>query len=213
MSTPQQSNPPNPKPVIGLTGGPGSGKSTIAGLFAELGCAVIDADRLAHDALLEQAVKSQVREKWGEAVFDEAGQVNRPALGKVVFRDPVALKALEEIVHPRVHAGRQLERAQHQANPQMVAIVEDCPLLLESHLNQDCDAVVFIDTPDELRLERVRSSRGWTLEELKKRDLQQMPLDIKREQADYVLSNDRDLAHVREQVRNVLQSIINIEPS
>lgn len=201
------------RPVIGLMGGPGSGKSTVAKLFAELGCAIIDADRLAHDALQLDLVKQQVRERWGDAVFDTGGDVDRSALGRIVFADPAALQDLEAIIHPRVHEGRLQERKQHQADAKVVAIIEDCPLLLESKLDQQCDKLVFVDAPDETRLQRVQSSRGWDAVELKKRDEKQLPLDTKRQAADYVISNDQDLAHTREQVRNVLQSITHATPS
>jgi dephospho-CoA kinase len=194
-------------------GGPGSGKSAAAKAFADLGCAVIDADRLSHVALLNETVKDQVRERWGDAVFDDTGQIERSALGRIVFADPAALRELEALIHPRVHEGRRLEREQHHADPVVVAIVEDCPLLLESDLNKQCDSLVMIDTPDDLRLARVQSTRGWDAEELKKRDQQQIPLDIKRQAADYVISNDQDLAHMREQVRHVLQSITDQTPS
>ncbi|MBX2852470.1 MAG: dephospho-CoA kinase [Phycisphaeraceae bacterium] len=213
MPKQQKTTPQRLKPVIGLLGGPGSGKSTAAGLFAELGCAVIDADQLAHDVLLNDAVKDQVRERWGGVVFDEAGQIKRSALGGIVFADPAALRALEAIIHPRVHDGRRIERQQHQADPEVMAIVEDCPLLLESDLNKQCDVLVMIDAPDELRLERVRATRGWDAEELKKRDQQQIPLDTKRQAAEYVICNDQGLAHMREQVRHVLQSITHQTPS
>ena len=200
-------SPENPKSIIGLMGGPGSGKSTVAKLFAEFGAAVIDADRLAHEALQTDAVKDQVRSRWGDRVFDQEGQIERSALGKIVFSDPAALRELEAMTHPLVHQARHEQREQHQANPAIVAIVEDCPLLLESKLDKQCDQLVFVDTPDEVRLERVKDARGWDADELKKRDQQQMPLDIKRDSADYVVSNDQDLAHVRKQVRNVLQTI------
>lgn len=208
---PQQTASP-PKPVIGLMGGPGSGKSAVADAFAKLGCAVIDADRLSHQALQTDAVKQQIKEQWGDGVFDEQGDIARAALGRIVFEDPAALKQLEAIVHPLVHQGRQREREQHQSSPAIVAIVEDCPLLLESELDQQCDRLVFVDTPDDLRLQRVRDSRGWDAQELEKRDRQQLPLDTKRQSADYVISNDQDLAHLDEQVRHVLQSITNASP-
>lgn len=201
------------KPIIGLMGGPGSGKSTAARLFAEMGCAVIDADRLSHAALLDEAVKAQVRQRWGDSVFNEAGQIERSKLGAIVFADPAALRELESIIHPRVHEGRRVERQQHQNDPSVVAIVEDCPLLLERDLNSQCDSLVMIDTPDAVRLERVRATRGWDADELKKRDEQQIPLDIKRQAADYVIRNGQDLAHMREQVRHVLQSITHPTPS
>ena len=199
---------PMQKPVIGLMGGPGSGKSTVAGLFGEMGCAVIDADRLAHAALQVDGVKREIRERWGEGVLNSQGEIDRAALGKIVFEDEAALKHLESIVHPLVHEGRQREREQHQADPSVVAIVEDCPLLIESGLDKDCDALVFIDCADPIRLERVANSRGWDAVELKKRDEQQLPLDTKRRSADYVISNDETLARVREQVEHVLQQLV-----
>ena len=193
-------------------GGPGSGKSAVADAFAKLGCAVIDADRLSHQALQADAVKLQVKEQWGDGVFDAQGNIARAALGGIVFANPAALKQLEAIVHPLVHEGRQQQREQHQADPAVIAIVEDCPLLLESELDQSCDRLVFVDTPDDLRLQRVRASRGWDADELQKRDCQQISLDTKRQAADYVISNDQDLAHLHEQVRHVLQSITNATP-
>lgn len=195
------------KPIIGLTGGPGSGKSTVAKLFAELGCAVIDADCLSHAALQMDDVKEEIRSRWGGEVFDSAGQIVRSELGRIVFADPSALRHLETIIHPLVHRGRASERELHQANPDIVAIVEDCPLLLESGLDEHCDSVVFVETSDAIRLKRVQDSRGWDAKELRKRDQQQISLDTKRQSADYVISNDQDLAQVKEQVRHVLQNI------
>lgn len=198
---------PSRKAIIGLTGGPGSGKSAAAKLFAAFGCAVIDADRLAHDALQNDAVKGQIQSRWGGDVFDADGQVVRSKLGHIVFEDAVALRELEALVHPLVHQNRLEERQKHQLDPGIIAIVEDCPLLLESGLDKHCDRIVFVDAPDPIRLERVQGSRGWDAEELRKRDRQQLPLDIKRQSADYVICNDQDLAQLKEQVRYVLQSI------
>jgi dephospho-CoA kinase len=203
MTEPSESS----KPIIGLMGGPGSGKSTVARCFAELGCAVIDADKLAHDALLQGDVMAEVRQRWGGEVFGDSGAIDRKKLGGVVFADTDALRALEAIVHPRVHAGRQRERDLQRADAGVVAIVEDCPLLLESELADQCDVLVFVEVPEALRLKRVAESRGWDAAELRKRDKSQLPLDTKRREADYVIRNDRDLDHTREQVRSVLHRI------
>ena len=200
------------KPVIGLMGGPGSGKSTVARLFQDFGCEIIDADKLAHDAIQSGPAKQQLRVWWGDRAFDASGNVDRQAVGQIVFNDAEQLRRLEALVHPLVSEGRKKERGRLFGLRDCVAVVEDCPLLLETGLDKQCDWLVLVDTPDKIRLSRVRDSRGWDEEELKKRDQRQLPLDIKRQAADYVIRNDQTLAQVREQVRHVLQNITDTTP-
>jgi len=188
-------------------GAPGSGKSFVASLFAELGCGVIDADRLAHEAIQTPAVRDQLRQWWGDGVLDASGRVDRSAVGKIVFGDEPELRRLEALVHPLVHAGRAQERAQFFADSAVPAVVEDCPLLLESGLDKSCDALVYIDCPYEVRLQRLAQSRGWDAEELTKRENLQTPLDTKRQSADYVISNGDTPAQVSEQVKHVLKLV------
>lgn len=195
------------KPILGLTGAPGSGKSTVAKLFAELGCGIIDADRLAHQALDQPGVKQQLVEQWGEDILASDGGVDRPALGKRVFGDPEALKRLEAIIHPRVHAARAEARERLLADPSILAIVEDCPLLLEAGLASSCDRVIFVDCPHAIRLERVQQSRGWDEAELQKREQLQLSLDTKRESADDVISNASPIESVRADVKKLFQRI------
>src|SRR5690606_18451472 len=122
------------KPILGLLGAPGSGKSFVARQFEKLGCAVIDADALAKAALDEPAVRDQLVAWWGENILKPDGRVHRSALGRIVFNDRAELAKLEGLVHPIVAERRATLRAQHQADPAVRAIVEDVPLLLEKGL-------------------------------------------------------------------------------
>ena len=196
------------KPVIGLTGGIGSGKSLVARQLTQLGCAVIDADQLARQALDEPAVRDRLVAKWGAQLLDDAGRIDRRKLAAIVFGDPTRLRKLEALTHPRVHAARADLHRQYQADPAVKAIVEDCPLLLEVGLDKECDALIFVSAPLELRQERVARTRGWTKAELAEREKNQWPLDRKAAVADYVLANDADEDRCFSHVRGVFSQIM-----
>ena len=197
------------KPVIGLLGAPGSGKSLVARQLQQLGCAVIDADLLARQVLDEPAVRDQIVAWWGDGMVDAAGNVNRQAVGAIVFEHPAELAKLEALTHPRVHARRDQLRQQYQADPSIKAIVEDCPLLLEKQLEGVCDVLVYVDAPWEVRLARVQRTRGWDEAELRRREKNQWPLDTKRSRADYVVSNHATESETLTQVRRVLSQILH----
>lgn len=199
----------NHKPVIGLLGAPGSGKSLVARQLQQLGCAVIDADEIARQALDEPAVRDQLVTWWGSEVLDAAGKVSRQAVGAIVFKNPEQLAKLEALTHPRVHARRSALRKQFQADPAVKAIVEDCPLLLEKQLEGDCDVLVYVDAPRAVRLQRVKQTRGWSEAELLGREKNQWPLDTKRSRADYVVSNHAAESDTLAQVRSVLSQILH----
>jgi dephospho-CoA kinase len=196
------------KPIIGIAGGIGSGKSHIASLFAELGCAVIDSDSQVRAAYDDPEVRRVLREWWGPATFNPDGTVNRAAIAQRVFGNAAELKRLEGLVHPLVAKarGELMQKLAH--NEGVVAFVWDTPLLLEAGLKDQCDAVVFVDAPPELRLERVARARGWNSAELLRRENLQWPLDRKREIADYVIRNTADAGEARSQVRDVLSRIL-----
>lgn len=199
---------PNAKPIIGLLGAPGSGKSFVASLFADEGCAVIDADRLAKAALQQPQVKQKLQQWWGDDVFDESGEVDRVAVGAIVFQDAAQKKRLEAVIHPRVHAGRERMRAQYMQDPHIVAIIEDTPLLLEAGLADRMDKLVFVEVPFEVRLERVRE-RGWDAAELRRRENGQASLDSKRDAADDVILNTGNRDETRNRVRQLLRMYLD----
>ena len=198
------------KPVIGLAGGIGSGKSLVAGQLRALACAVIDADELARSVMAEPDVSAQLIQWWGPAIQDANGHIDRQAVARIVFEDPTQLRRLEQLTHPKVHAQRSALHHQYQADPKITAIVEDCPLLLETGLDSECDVVIFIASPHGLRLQRLAAHRGWTEQDLANREKNQLPLDKKAQRADYVIVNDASEAACEAHVRGVFSQILKV---
>lgn len=199
-------------PIIGIAGGIGSGKSYVAQAFAQQGCVVFDADRVAKSQFADEAVKRQLRDWWGGQVFDENGAVDRTAVGRIVFENEIERKKLEGLIHPRVAAEREKLLRQIAADPgQIRAVVLDVPLLFEVGLHEKCDAVVFVETPFSVRLERVQG-RGWDESELRRRENSQLPLDKKRELAQYVIRNGSQEVSLPLQVRDVLDRLAGSPP-
>jgi len=196
------------KPVIGIVGGIGSGKSFIAHLFGELHCAVIDSDAQVRLAYADPGVLRTLREWWGDEIFLPDGQINRATIARRVFNDPIERKRLEGLIHPYVSEARKREMGILAHDPGTVAFVWDTPLLFEAGLEGECDAVVFVDAPFELRLGRVAQTRGWDEAELRRRENLQWPLDRKRKISDYVIENTADAGEARSQVRAVFSRIL-----
>jgi len=192
-------------PIIGIVGGIGSGKSAVSKLLADAGCLVSDADALANRSLDEPEVRDVLVSWWGDSLLDDDGHVRRSVIADRVFSDPEQLRRLEQLIHPRVDAMR---RAAFDSAPETVpALVIDAPLLLEAGLASECDCIVFVDAPLDVRLERVADSRGWDAAELTRREDRQLPLDEKRSMAHHVVLNHRRLEDLREQVDSLLEAL------
>ena len=196
------------KPVIGLTGGMGCGKSLVAGQLMRLNCAVIDADRLAKEALDQPEVRDGIANRWGPGIIGPEGRVDRRALAQLVFAAPQQLRRLEALTHPYVKRGRGALHDQYQADLDSLAIVEDCPLLMEVGLDKECDSVIFIHTSRRIRLTRVAAARGWSEQDLALREKNQWPLDKKAQRADYVLVNNASESACFAHVRSVFSQIL-----
>jgi dephospho-CoA kinase len=173
---------------IGLTGGIGSGKSTAAARFAELGALLIDADTLARE-VVEPGTGglAAVVAEFGEQVLDGDGRLDRPALARVVFGDEAARERLNAIVHPRVRA-RAAELI--AAAPPGTVVVQDVPLLVETGQAGAYDLVVVVEAPEELRVQRLARDRGMSAEEARARMASQATDEQRRAVADVVLIND-----------------------
>ncbi len=200
----------NGKLIIGVVGGIGSGKSYVAGLFAELGCWVIDSDRQARAAMNDPVVRDALRNYYGPAVVpvDPTQPVDRKAIAHVIFADAAQRQKLEAIIHPWVDKARKREMTEAiESEKKCLAFVWDTPLLCETGLYRECDAVVFVEADLATRIERVRR-RAWAAEELTRRENFQWGLDKKRSIADYIIRNTTDAAESRVQIREVLSRIL-----
>jgi dephospho-CoA kinase len=182
---------------IGLTGGIGSGKSTVAARFAELGALVIDADVLARE-VVEPGTPglSAVVSRFGDGVLRPDGSLDRPALAKLVFDDPPALAALNAIVHPLVAARRAELMA--DAGPDAV-VVSDVPLLVETGMAGDFDAVVVVEAPLSDRLARL-AARGMAEAEARARIARQASDEERRAVATVLLDNSGSRDELARQV-------------
>lgn len=196
------------KPIIGIVGGIGSGKSFVASIFGELGCLVINSDDQVSIAYQRKVVKETLRSWWGDGMFRPDGSVDRVAIAQRVFSDESERRRLEGLLHPLVAEMRDQEMAAAAGNPNILAYVWDTPLLLEAGLGAQCDAIVFVDAPLHQRQQRVLRQRGWTPAELAQREKLQLPLDKKGEMAKYIFRNTAGAGEVRSQVRELLSRIL-----
>jgi len=196
----------NRKKIIGIVGGIGSGKSTVAGVFGDNGCAVIDADAIAHKMLGEADVKEQIRAAFGAGVFTE-GNADRKKLGEAVFANNDAAERINAIIHPKVlsEIDKLIEIYNRDSN--IRAIVLDVPLLLEVEWEKKCDILIFVECNSENRAKRAQKS-GLSEENLKKREKFQISLDKKAKLAHYIVHNNSGTKEITNQVTRVLSVIV-----
>jgi dephospho-CoA kinase len=186
--------------LIGLTGGAGSGKSTVSALLKELGATVIDADEAAHAAYEpgSPGFESVVREFGPEFVKD--GRIDRARLGQLVFHDEDSRRRLNAIVHPLVRewmAARTAEAVEGGAE----VVVQDVPLLFENGLAQLYSTVVLVYVPEHLQVRRLVEGRGLEADRARAMIASQMPIEEKRKLAPHVIDNTGSPEATRRQVR------------
>ena len=179
---------------IALTGGIGSGKSTVAELLSERGAVLIDADAIAREIVEPgQPALAEIVEEFGYGMLRPGGSLDRNALAQEVFDDPARLAALNRITHPRI-ADRAAELM--AAAPTDAVVVYDIALLVEQELTQGWDLILVVEAPAEQRIERLRRDRDMSPEEIKARMAAQASDEQRRQVADVVLANDGDLAQL-----------------
>lgn len=193
--------------LIGLTGNIASGKSAVSAMLAQRGATIIDADVLARDAVTKGSpALDAIVAKWGTEVLDDQGNLDRAALRHVVFDNQTDLDALNEIVHPDV-ARRRAEAVAVARKRGDKVVVSVIPLLFERHLAEQFDSIVLVDAPRSERLERIVRDRGIDETEAMKMIASQMPSDLKRARADYVIENSGSLEDLEDEVSRVWDAI------
>lgn len=196
------------KPVLGIVGGIGSGKSFVAQAFGELGCGIIDSDKVAHEALELPEVRKILLDWWGPELLTPEGAMSRKAIAGRVFGHPAEVAKLNALVHPKVEEMRQRQMKLWADQKEIRAVIWDTPLLFEVGLDRLCDHVIFVKVPLDIRLRRVQESRGWSAEELNKREKSQFSLDKKELLADYIVDNSGEVSNTLRQVHEIFSQIL-----
>ncbi|TLG72489.1 dephospho-CoA kinase [Culicoidibacter larvae] len=189
--------------VIGLTGGIASGKTTVANMLEEFGYYVLDSDKIAHQAMHDSKIKKQIDETFGDIAFDSKGEVDRKFLGSVVFKDPIQLAKLNSIIHPYVyHHLEHMIASRHNA-----IVFVDVPLLFEAKFTTLTDKNIVVYAPKEIQIQRLMDRNDFTEEQALERIEAQMPIDEKRDLADFVVDNSGRLMDTRKQLLHMLPHI------
>jgi len=189
---------------VGLTGGIGAGKSTVADLFSQKGAVVIRSDELARQVIEPQTPGfQQVIDRFGEDFVNYEGYIDRAKLAQTVFQDDAALKDLENIVHPLVRSKTNQIIDQHTSE---TIIVNEIPLLLEKKMESLFDFLVIVISSEKNRLERL-SQRGLTTEQATARMSKQVSDDERKAAADFLIVNDGNLDQLEADVEKIWQTL------
>ena len=190
---------------VGLTGGIGAGKSTVADMFSKLGAVVIRSDELARQVIEPNTPGFQkVLSRFGNQILQENGSIDRQKLAQIVFNDKNALKDLEDIIHPLVR-GKTDELIDSQT--QETIVVNEVPLLLEKNMNSLYDFLVILVSNEKNRLNRLHK-RGISEDEAKKRILLQVSDEQRKSAADFLISNDGTIDQLQADVAKVWQALL-----
>jgi dephospho-CoA kinase len=193
--------------TVGLTGGIGSGKSTVADLLVQRGAVLIDADRIAREVVVPGGAAYQpLVDRFGPGVLASDGTIDRAALAAVVFADADSLAALNAITHPAISAVMAARRAAEEGTDHVVVL--DIPLLKPAHRDLlSLDVVVVVDAPVEIAVERLVGQRGFSREDAEARIAAQLSREERRSGADFVVDNSSDRAHLATEVDRVWASL------
>jgi dephospho-CoA kinase len=199
-------------PRVALTGGIGSGKSEVARLLAQHGAVVVDADRLAREAVAPgTAGLADVVAAFGPEVLAPDGSLDRAAVAQLVFDDPDARARLESIIHPRVRAAAAALEAQARADDADAVVVHDVPLLVETGQQHAYDVVLVVDVPVDVQVRRLVEHRGMSQAQARARIAAQASREQRLAAADLVVTNEGSLADLARRVQKVWEQVLRFE--
>ena len=192
--------------VIGLTGGPATGKSLATAEFKRLGAAVVDADVISRQVTQKgSAVCAEITREFGAGILQKDGSIDRKALGRVVFSDGEKRKRLNEITHPAIIARIREEVAVFKKNSRLIVV--DAPLLFEAALDKEMDKTVVVFADEEKQIKRIVNRDGLGSDEAKRIIASQMPLSEKAGKADYRIDNNGAKEKTLEAVRELYEKL------
>jgi len=194
--------------TIGLTGGFGTGKTTVAKMFAKLGAKIIDADKINH-ALIHKggACFKNVVRSFGKGILSR-GDLDRDKLGVVVFNDPGKLQKLCRLAHPAIIREVKRRISTYKRNKNHFLIIVDAPLLIETGLEEICDILVVVKASREVQVRRLKRRMPIEEKDIKKRIRAQMPLREKTRLADIVIDNNGTLTKTKKEVKEIWQKLL-----
>ncbi len=190
--------------IIGLTGSIASGKSTISAMLKDKGYPIIDADLVAR-LVVEPGTSNlqEIEREFGSSVINKDGTLNREALGKLIFNDPVKRKQLNDLMHPAIRSEMFRQRDEHLKSGQKTLIM-DIPLLFESRLQHFVDKILVVSVTEEMQLQRLMNRNSLSKDEATARIQSQLPISEKEKGADAVIYNNGTIEQSKEQLERIL---------
>jgi len=197
-----------PMLVVGLTGGIASGKSMVSGILRSLGACIIDADVIAHE-LIRPGLPAwrEIVGQFGQGILLEDGRINRPILGRIIFRDPAKRAVLNSILHPRIFEEVERQRKEIERKSPDAIVILDAALLIETGAHETVDVVILVQVSEDLQIKRLMERNRLTREEAIERIKAQASLEERKRYAGYIVDASKSPEDVKLQTTEIFEKL------